>query len=84
MLGYFSFQRYILPNVKTAAIQEKGAQQPAHTAIAIIEGVYAEEIMDKDRDGNKWLYFCIANHTIILCTDSVQCLRRLKRGQRGE
>ena len=54
----------IFPDVKTAAIQKKGGQQPAHTSIAIIEGMDAEEVMDEDGDGNKRLYLCIAYHTV--------------------
>ena len=44
----------------------------------------AQEIVNKHGDGNERLHFHIANHTIILFTDSVQCLRRLIGRKRRE
>ena len=51
ILGNLRFEGYIFPNVEAASVKEQSREQAAHSAVSVIERVYAEEVVNERRNG---------------------------------
>ena len=82
VLGDFRLQRNIFSHKEPTSVEKKRRQKTAHSAVAIVEWMDAEKIMDKHRNHQERLDFHIADHAVVLRADGIQRLRRFVRRQR--
>lgn len=67
-------QRDVFSHIEAVSVEQKGCQQTAHSAVAIVERVDAQKIMYKNRNHNKRFSFHISDDTIVFLADPVQRL----------
>ena len=84
VLGNLGFKRDVFPDIETVLIQHQGREKAAHPAIAIVERMNTEKIMDEHRNCDQWFYFKVPDHTVIFFADSVKSRWRFIGSQRGK
>ena len=80
--GDFAFKRNIAPDRVSAAIQQEGGQETAHTAVSVVEGMDAEKIVDEHRDQDQRIDLLRIGHAVEALADRFYGRRRLKRRKR--
>ena len=84
ILGYLSLQRDISSHIKAVLIQKQSRKKSAHPAVAVIERMNAEKIMNKYGNGYQRLNLSISRHNCVFFAYPVQRLGRFKRRKRRE
>ena len=84
VFGDFGFQGDILADIKTVSVQKQRREQSAHSSVAVIKRMNAQEVMNENRNCNQRLKFHIPDYAVVFLTDSVQRFRRFIRGKRRE
>jgi len=84
VLGDLGLQRDILSDIEAVPIEQQRRKQSAHATVAVIEWVDAQEVVDKNRDGNERFKLHVPDNTVVLLTDAVNRRRRLIRSRRSK
>ena len=80
--GDLAFKGDIAPDRISAAIQQEGGQEPAHAAVSVVEGMYAEKIVDEHRDQDQRINFLCIDYAVEALADRLHGRRGLKRSKR--
>ena len=82
VLGNLAFKGDIPADHIAGAIQQQGSQQAAHSAVAVIERVYAEKVVNEHGYQQQSVKLLHINHTVIAFTNCINCWRCFVRGKR--
>ena len=81
-LGDLTLKRDVFADHIAGAIEQQCRQQAAHTAIAVIERMDAEEVMDKGRDQDQRIDLLRVDDAVVALANAIDrpgCLKRRER-----
>ena len=81
---YRRLKRNVLARIESVAVEKKQCQQAAQPSVAVLERVYAEEVVNEYRNCDQRFQFIVTDYTIKLVAYAFECGRCFERIEGSE